>query len=95
MCPRKLWTCEPSAGFGGVNIGDFGYGNLSAMFGSLCPKLWMCDPRFRIWEGCHPGNGAYLTPGAVCLEVGHLGDCRRVTAGAGSVRGATPETADI
>ena len=77
------------------HIGDFEYGSPVAMFRSPCPGLWVCDLRFRVWEGCHPGNCACLTPSAVCLEVGHLGDRRRVTAGAGSVRGATPETADI
>ena len=64
-------------------------------FGSPRPGLWMCDLRFRVWEGCHPGNCVCLTPGAGCLEVGHLGNCQHVTAGAGSIRGATPETADI
>ena len=34
-------------------------------------------------------------PGEGCLKGGHLGDCQHVTAGAGSVRGATLETADI
>ena len=59
----------------GGHIGDFGYGNPSAVFGSLRPELWICDPRFKIWEGFHPGNCAHLTPGAVCLEVDHLEDC--------------------
>ena len=59
----------------GGHIGDFGYGNPGVVFGSRHPGLWMCDPRFRVLEGCHPGNSVHLTPGAVCLEVGHLGDC--------------------
>ena len=79
----------------GGHIGDFGYGNPGAVFGSPHPGLWMCDPRFRVLEGCHPGNCVHLTPGAVCLEVGHLGDCQCVTVGARSVRGVTLETADI
>ena len=100
----RVWECvpgncghvSPNAGFGGGgHIKDFGYGKPGAVFGSPHPGLWMCDSRFRVWQGCHPGNCACLTPRAVCLEVGHLEDCRRVTAGTGSVRGATPETADI
>lgn len=48
-----------------------------------------------VTPGSGSGNCARLTQGVVCLEVGHPGDYRCVTADAGSVRGATPETADI
>ena len=56
----------------------------------------LCGGVLALDCGCvAPGSGsgrgvtlktACFTPGALCLEVGHLGDCRCVIAGAGFVR---------
>ena len=48
----------------------------------------MYNPRRKVWEGFHPGECARLTLGTGYMEMGHLGDFRHVTPGAGSGEGA-------
>ena len=63
------------------------------MLGSRHPGDWICDPRYSVLEGCHPGDYSRVTPGAgyereVTLETGH------VAPGAGYGHGVTLKTVD-
>ena len=44
----KLWRCDP----------------MFMIWGELHWILQIIDPRDRVWEGCHPGDCRYVTPGA-------------------------------
>ena len=46
-------------------------------------RLWICDPRCSVWEGCHPGDYSCVTPGARCVRRVTF-ETGRVTTGAWS-----------
>ena len=75
---RRLWICEPRC----------------SVRESSLSRGYMSDPRYRVWEGCHPGDYSCVTPGAgfvrgVTLETG------RVTPGTWSGREITLVSVDM
>ena len=56
--------------------------------------LWKSDNRYRVWEGCHPGDWT-CDPGIVSGKGHHPGDCGHVTPGTTYERKVTEKTVDL
>ena len=56
--------------------------------------LWKYDNRYRVWEGCQPGDWT-CDPGTVSGKGHHPGDCGHVTPGTAYERKVTEKTVDL